>query len=394
MTRTDAHSPANLNPEDYEYVGTLDVQRNPRYHSPAANREAKRLFDLLESEGFDGNFRNKGTCDHCGVSFRYGVVVRYTITGDVLIVGHQCGSERFALGSQVEYDRKRAESQAKAQATRERNTEFEADFRESHPDLAEAMYTEPQPNVRHPLADNDILLDMSHRLRQYGTLSEKQVRFASDLFAEMNGEVRPRPNEAPATEAQIRFATTLCEERGLDPKTELEGLGKQSISAKIDALKKTPKAGQSKAEYDVTVDVPEVPEGYYAIDRNGIEFYKVDAPTEGKWAGYVFVTRLHGAPGDWNREPVKDRTARAKVLRAIGSDVEAATVLFGRESAYCGICGSPLSDETSRYAGIGPVCAKNNGIDQAALAAEGREARKQRVLATERRDADGDLIPF
>lgn len=107
---------------------------------------------------------------------------------------------------------------------------------------------------------------------------------------------------------------------------------------------------------------PDVPEGRYAYD-NGTQtiFVQVDRPTEGRWAGYVFVKRLVGAPGDFAKYPVRNRDERADILRIISEDPQAAAIAFGQLVGVCGVCGSPLTNEESREYGIGPVCRAKTG---------------------------------
>lgn len=106
---------------------------------------------------------------------------------------------------------------------------------------------------------------------------------------------------------------------------------------------------------EVAASRPEVPAGYYAVDHgNGVvKFYRVDKPTEGKWAGYVFVKRIAGSD-EW---PVKDYGQRSAILQSIGADVLKASKLYGTEIGRCGVCHRQLTDPDSRAAGIGPICA-------------------------------------
>ena len=102
---------------------------------------------------------------------------------------------------------------------------------------------------------------------------------------------------------------------------------------------------------------PEAPEapaaGRYAVEMDGqLRFFHVDRPTEGRWAGYVFVSQQAGD----DLYPVKGH-ARARVLLAISVDPAAASRRYGRELGVCGVCGRTLTDPESRAAGIGPVCA-------------------------------------
>lgn len=101
---------------------------------------------------------------------------------------------------------------------------------------------------------------------------------------------------------------------------------------------------------------PDVAAGYYAIvdatGRNDLRFYRVDRPTEGRWAGYTFVKEVIGGHAD-------QRVARDAVdgiLAAITADPEAGP-RYGREIGRCYACHRHLTDEVSRAAGIGPDCA-------------------------------------
>lgn len=105
-----------------------------------------------------------------------------------------------------------------------------------------------------------------------------------------------------------------------------------------------------------------VPAGRYAIDtydgaHNGVAFYKIDRPTEGKWAGRVFVKLM--ISDDEQRIPF---AAAKGVLRRIAEvGAEAASARYGHEIGECGMCGRTLTNDESRARGIGPVCAAKAG---------------------------------
>lgn len=103
------------------------------------------------------------------------------------------------------------------------------------------------------------------------------------------------------------------------------------------------------------VKAASVPAGRYALDNgNGsVRFYRVDVPTEGKWAGYTFV-KVQASDDEFN---VKNRTEREAILARIAVDPQAASRLYGTELGVCGVCGRTLTNDESRAAGIGPVCA-------------------------------------
>lgn len=105
-----------------------------------------------------------------------------------------------------------------------------------------------------------------------------------------------------------------------------------------------------------------VPAGRYAVKTNDgaineLAFYKVDRPTEGKWAGYVFVKHIVG--GDEIR---LSRMAGAAVLMKIETaGVAESSAAYGHEIGECGVCGRQLTNDDSRARGIGPKCASKNG---------------------------------
>lgn len=105
---------------------------------------------------------------------------------------------------------------------------------------------------------------------------------------------------------------------------------------------------------------PEVIEGRYAVDTDEghLAFYKVDRPTEGKWAGYVFVK----VQASDDEHPIRGRAAADAILAKIAAaGVKAASERYGQELGSCSICGRTLTDETSRELGIGPVCRAATG---------------------------------
>lgn len=104
---------------------------------------------------------------------------------------------------------------------------------------------------------------------------------------------------------------------------------------------------------------PTVPAGRYALkEEDGVtRFYRVDRPTEGRWAGYVFV-KIQASD---DLHPIKDRSRKAAIIAAIEEDPRGAAILYGQEIGSCGVCGRTLTDETSRAYGIGPICRERTG---------------------------------
>ncbi|WIC89789.1 hypothetical protein SEA_SAPO_18 [Gordonia phage Sapo] len=192
----------------------------------------------------------------------------------------------------------------------------------------------------------------------------------------------------PATEKQLAFVDSLLDE-WVALKDELGELkltpadvqalkdsyrlqARKAVSAGIDAFKESNqvlklrarKAGRraTAAPAPVAADLPsveEVPAGFYAVETgegatNELAFYKVDRPTEGRWAGYVFV-KLQ-VSDDLQR---LSRDAGHAVVRKVAEVGAAnASARYGHELGVCGVCGRTLTNDASRAAGIGPKCAE------------------------------------
>lgn len=101
----------------------------------------------------------------------------------------------------------------------------------------------------------------------------------------------------------------------------------------------------------------DVPQGYYATPsrtgNNDLDFWQIDRPTTGKWAGYTFVKRIIGG-----HDPIRIRGAEAKTVLATIADhgVEAAGLAYANAIGTCYRCNRDLTDEESRRTGLGPVC--------------------------------------
>lgn len=192
--------------------------------------------------------------------------------------------------------------------------------------------------------------------------SNKQLNFITGLLAER--EVKPETADAlgPRLAGQI----VANEEHG-DNAPAREGLSKRRASEVIGKLLDLPKRAQELPARggpvrDIVAEsrpaLPEVPAGRYAVEEDGtLKFFRVDRPTEGRWAGRTFL-KIQASD---DLHPVRDRARVAKILGLIAEDPRAASVRYGRELGACGICGRTLTDEDSRAAGIGPVCAGKAG---------------------------------
>ena len=158
------------------------------------------------------------------------------------------------------------------------------------------------------------------------------IRLASDKAVEYLVALAAKRTPAVATDAVRAWATSV--DRAL-------------VSEKIDWLKGLPKAAAAP--------VADVPAGRYAVTGNEGQtvFVKVDRPTEGSYAGRTFVKVQAGS----ELYLQSAGTARTLLAKIEADGVQAACIRYGHELGECGRCGRTLTDQASREAGIGPVCA-------------------------------------
>lgn len=164
-----------------------------------------------------------------------------------------------------------------------------------------------------------------------------------------------------ATEKQVALLVKLATEKtpewvnkiGLEAVTRrAQERTKSQASAAIDKLMAMPTVGNHKQMKRGAVKA-----GFYAIPtvegaRNALAFYRVDVPTEGKWAGYTFVKLIIGG-----QEPTRVPKAQATgILARIAADPDAGP-RYGQEIGKCCRCNRTLTNDESRAAGIGPECA-------------------------------------
>jgi hypothetical protein len=175
------------------------------------------------------------------------------------------------------------------------------------------------------------------------TASDKQIQLILSLMDEkdLTAETRPAWRARTATLARDTQAVMdLSREAASNLITYLFGLPKDSGTTHEPAA------------------FAEVPAGHYALEQDGgVTFVRVDRPTEGKWAGKVFVALQHG--DDYTN---MSRTAGFTMLgRIVEQGVVECSTRYGREIGRCGVCHRTLTNEESRMAGIGPVCREKSG---------------------------------
>lgn len=145
-------------------------------------------------------------------------------------------------------------------------------------------------------------------------------------------------------------AIRACSERAADPTSGGDrygpGNGRNRESARV-IMERYERVQSARTEA--------VPAGRYAVKiGDTLRFFKVDKPTDGRWAGYTFVSEQAGD----NEYRVTNRERREGIIAAIAVNPGERARRYGRELGRCGVCNRTLTDATSRANGIGPVCAE------------------------------------
>lgn len=169
----------------------------------------------------------------------------------------------------------------------------------------------------------------------------------------------PTINGKPASDKQLVFIGKLVDERlagderdeamAKIDRREFTGGREGTASAFIDQLMAMPKLAKGAR----SANLPEVPKGRYAIENaDGVlTFYHV-----GVRQGEVVIDVKAGP--NTHEIPFTEKGYTTILQAILDAGVKAATVRYGHELGCCGVCGRDLTDETSRAAGIGPVCAQ------------------------------------
>lgn len=185
------------------------------------------------------------------------------------------------------------------------------------------------------------------KARPAGMATDNQIGYICDLLAQVT-------DGAASVKGLSSALTTARDEGKLTFAIAWNTIDKLKVEI---ASKKAEQAAPAARVIEAN-KIPLVPSGRYAIEREGtLKFYKVDRPTEGRWAGKTFVSvqasdELHS---------VRSYTERRAILVEIAKDSQAAMERYGRELGRCGHCGRTLTNEESRARGIGPVCAQRMG---------------------------------
>lgn len=174
-------------------------------------------------------------------------------------------------------------------------------------------------------------------------------------------------SEAALSDRQADYILALVDERDVgdhadDIRSRVRAgtVSKRLASEWIQRLRAKPRKTSRFAR--MKGEMPEVPDGRYAIDLEGYDnlmFYRVKTGKgDTRWAGFMFVDAGRGGShGDLKWTSIKNPAYKKQVLEKIIADgIEAAGERFGQTVGACYVCGRSLTDDTSRALGIGPDC--------------------------------------
>jgi hypothetical protein len=171
-------------------------------------------------------------------------------------------------------------------------------------------------------------------------------------------------NLKPLSEKQYNYINTLRIERGEKPflggyEEVSESMTLTQAKAEVTRLKAISKTGDASA---LDALIAQIPEGRFGVSslsgKNDIDFYKVEKPSEGEWAGWIFVRMIVGGKPDYN---IKGRR-RHDVLKVIAeTGWETAAQIFASQMGQCWMCGISLTKYASRQLGQGYICSCKRG---------------------------------
>jgi hypothetical protein len=109
-----------------------------------------------------------------------------------------------------------------------------------------------------------------------------------------------------------------------------------------------------------------IPVGFYATPSrtgaNEVDFWKVERPDEGRWAGRTFVKRvLGGGTSEQTRTQKISFAEQVQAQQAINQyGVEESGMLYAARMGRCRDCNRDLTDDESIRWGRGRICRERN----------------------------------
>jgi hypothetical protein len=162
--------------------------------------------DVVKSLGpslIDSRFRQRGTCDHCGAWFKFGMVYRHT-SGAAAVVGNTCADKTMSVDSRMALILKRAKAKADAAM-------HSAKMKATALAQAKTLGFEWLYTVEH--ADR-ILIDIAAKGRQWGGLTPRQIELIQRIHSGAPDEAKLKAEARAAQREAERVASNYMGEVG------------------------------------------------------------------------------------------------------------------------------------------------------------------------------------
>lgn len=173
-TRTDNHRVSQIVPADYDYVLSYALPSSlDGWPVPAVNVD--QVVSLRASGARFAEHGGLGSCTVCGTGHTYGDLWRHARTGEYIFVGHICAdkygliADRQGWERELEGVRMRSAREHEVAMKQERFDHFAA----QHDGLAADLQV-----------DHYIIADIAGKLREYGSISDKQIALVRKLAEE------------------------------------------------------------------------------------------------------------------------------------------------------------------------------------------------------------------
>jgi len=143
-------------------------------------------------------------------------------------------------------------------------------------------------------------------------------------------------------------------------------LARQAAEMTLRNLRRCPDRAAPVTMTGETAPAHDIPAGYYATPSrtgsNDVDFWKVERPENGKYAGWTFAKRvLGGGSGGQTRVTMIHMSEQRSALAAIAQyGIEEARCLYGDKMQRCTDCNRELTDDLSRSRRKGDWCWNKN----------------------------------
>lgn len=206
-TRTDAHRPSapEFDPQSYSWTGDV-VDFNPEEGTSSREAgwfDADQTIESLMAVGWSWATAHSfelgygAQCQHCGAHLRYAALLKHEATKEMLWVGETCLDNRFSGMTKAQFDHLRKT----AMLARDAVVKLAAfnEFLANHPEIVPATYVynmvflEDQQEFGHEKYGTgwatSVIADILSKLRQYGSISDKQIAFVVKLITEVEEKI-------------------------------------------------------------------------------------------------------------------------------------------------------------------------------------------------------------